>query len=187
MVEILEIVSAVLGAYIVVIALVMVVTKSNFQEAREIVARKLKNNSEYMLKYDQNYIREIEAACEEILGEKRYKNLCSLSKYSRAIDFCESKGYPSVHITVSPNDENEKTQIENILVQITSNYVCNYRNEDYEVISEWSENRVLRLPVLIIGYSRNPKETEAIRRKKKSEIERVIISTNVETYDEDLQ
>ena len=54
------------------------------------------------------------------------------------------------------------------------------------MISEWGQNERLQMPMLIIGYSRNQKEAEAIRRKKESEAEKIIISENTDIYDEDL-
>ena len=176
-----------LVVYGVTSAIVMTVCKCSFSDARTIIAGWFKGTREYEISRDMNYKRDVNTACEDVLGSERYKKLKDLDKYTSTLYFIESSGYPSVYITLNPSDDNEKIQLQNILEENTRFYLCNYEKEGMDLISEWGQNEILRLPMLIIGYSRNQKEAEAIRRKKESEAEKIIISENTDIYDEDLR
>ncbi len=144
---ILGIVVPIMFLYGMGIVVLKIVTKCSVQEAREIIADFIKsqfnenNTIEYELKNDENYIREVNTVCEDILGEKRYKDLCLLTKNSITVEFRESSGYPSVYITVNPIDENDRIRMQNILVDTTRLFIENYNITDLEVIAEWGENR----------------------------------------------
>lgn len=189
----LQILIPVLFIYVAAIGVLKMVVKCSVKEAREIIANFIKkhfignnNTMEYELRNDENYRRDVNTTCKDLLGEKRYNDLIMLTKYSSTIEFEESAGYPLVYITVNPIDENERIRIQNALLDTTKLYIENYGKNGLEVTAEWGENRKIRLPMLIIGYSRNETETAAIRRKEQSLAEKVIISANTEIYDEEL-
>lgn len=184
--EILKLAALILALYGMGILVVKIIYKCSVKEARQIIADMLTKKTEYELRNDENYRRDINTTCKDLLGEKRYNDLSVLTKYSSTIEFEESAGYPLVYITVNPIDENERIRIQNALLDTTKLYIENYGKNGLEVTAEWGENRKIRLPMLIIGYSRNETETAAIRRKEQSLAEKVIISANTEIYDEEL-
>lgn len=86
---------------------VMYICKCSLEEARDKIASFFQRDV-YRLDCDYNFRTEINKICLDILGEKRYQELCKLEEYSSTFVFVQSSGYPSFKITMNVNDENEK-------------------------------------------------------------------------------
>ena len=152
------------------------------------IASLLKENG-YELSADQNYCRECNQIIKDILGDKRYENLCTLNPYSYTLFFADAHaGNPSVCITVNPSDDSERRQLENILEAKTRVYLTNYRSAPaIETLVSWSENTNLGLPMLVIEYARNKKEADSIRQKRLDAAKTILTaSTDVIDEEEDL-
>ena len=77
--------------------------------------------------------------------------------------------------------------LESVILQTTKRYLFNY-SSNFEVISEWSKNEILGLPMLVISYSTNKEEADSIRRKKEKEIRNILVASTdiVDDTSEDL-
>ena len=158
-----------------------------FKEAIISIVSFLKQG-EYELSADQNYCRECNQIVRDILGDKRYKDLCILNPYSLTLYFNDThSGTPSVCITVKPSDDSERLQLSNILEAKTREYLTNYNRSDIETLISWSENTSLGLPMLIIEYARNKKEADSIRQKRLAAAKTILTAaTDVLDEEEDL-
>jgi hypothetical protein len=120
----------------------------------------------YELSNDNNYSREVYSSVEGIIGEARYNELCKLDEWSRALVFNDRhSGYPTVQITVNSSDKSEARRLQRILESITRRHILSYGDPaNAKVLSFWSKDRVLCLPMLIIAYSRNGEEKAMLDR-----------------------
>lgn len=168
------------------IGVTMYTTHCTLKEAIFSIASFLRQG-EYELSADQNYCRECNQIIKDILGDKRYENLCTLNPYSSTLFFADAHaGNPSVCITVKPSDDSERLQLSNILEAKTRVYLTNYRS-DIETLVSWSENTSLGLPMLVIEYARNKKEADSIRRKRLDAAKTILTaSTDILDEEEDL-
>lgn len=160
--------------YISMVGIIMLFTKCSVDDARKKISSFFQENS-YELSRDYNYIQSINTVANDILGKARYDELCSLDKHCSTLQFCDNHdGLPSVKITFNCNDENEKRRLEAILESITRKHLLNYRTSPYtNLLLEWSQNKVLQLPMLIIMYSRNETECKMLDVFKQSSIDKV--------------
>lgn len=152
--------------YFLILGVVMLFTQCSIAEAQEMIASWIQENVSgvpkinYELSRDYNYEREVNSIVEDIIGETRYEELCKLANHSSALKFIDSHaGYPTVQITVNCSDKIEARRLQTILESKTRLYVLNYEDPaNAKVLSSWSKNPILHLPMLIIMYSRNEKE-----------------------------
>lgn len=175
--------------FILILISILVFKKINnytWKEAILQIVSFLKENG-YELSADQNYCRECNQIIKDILGDKRYEDLCKLNPYISTLFFADAHaGNPSVCITVKPSDDSERLQLSNILEAKTRVYLTNYRS-DIETLVSWSENTSLGLPMLVIEYARNKKEADCIRQKKLDAAKTILTaSTDVIDEEEDL-
>lgn len=161
--------------YFLILGVVMLFTQCSVKEAQKKIALWWQENasglpkSNYELSRDFNYSQEVNSLVEDALGETRYHELCKLNRHCLTLDFCDNHdGLPSVQITLNCNDEDERHRLEAMLEEKTAQYLSNYGAPiDLGVLSYWSQNRVLRLPMLVIMYSRNEKEKEMLDAKER--------------------
>lgn len=178
--------------YIIIIALLSfllfkAINHYSCKEAICEIASLLKENG-YELSADQNYCRECNQIVRDILGDKKYEDLCKLNPYSSTLFFAdEHAGNPSVCITVNPANDSERLQLANILEAKTRVYLTNYKFSDQETYVSWSENTNLGLPMLVIEYARNKKEADSIKQKNLDAAKTILTaSTDVIDEEEDL-
>lgn len=179
--------SVVLVGYFGLVFLVKIVTMKPLKECREKIAAFI-NNDDYELSADINYMTEVNKIVCDILGETRYKQLCTLSEYSLCLLFQDKhSGAPYVAITVNPANDNEKLQLETILHEKTKLYLKNYKTEFMQTYVYWDNNLVLGYPQLIIMYARNQEELNFLQNKKELEACNILAaSTDVIDETEDL-
>lgn len=166
------------------IGVTMYTTHCTFKEAIISIASFLRQG-EYELSADQNYCRECNQIVKDILGEKKYEDLCTLNPHSLTLYFNDMhSGTPSVCITVKPSDDSERLQLSNILESKTREYLTNYRFPAIETLVSWSENTTLGLPMLVIEYARNKKEADSIRRRK-LEATKTLLASSTDVLDDE--
>lgn len=171
--EIAQLVGLCVIAYFLLVGIVMLFTKSSVEDARKNVSSFFQRS--YELSRDENYIKAVNDIVKDILGEVRYVELCTLNKYSNTLQFCDTHdGLPSVKITLSCNDENERKRLETILEGITKQYLLNYKGLiNAKVLLEWSQNEIVHLPMMIILYSRNENEYRMLEHYEQSNISKI--------------
>lgn len=166
----------IVGISIIAILVLRFALKISWKEIWRMMVEPFRSKKDYELETDISYITEINDICRDILGLQKYGDLCKLNNYEPLFYFWYSSGYPLVYITVNQTEENEKTQLENIILQTTKSYLTNY-GRNYEATIEWGKNQYLGLPMMILGYARNEQENKAILRKKKEVLNRIINSS----------
>lgn len=167
--------------YFLILGVVMLFTQCSVAEAQKMIVSWLQENmsglpkKDYELSRDCNYDREVNSAVEGILGETRYNELCKLATHSSALEFIDNHaGYPTVQITVNCSDRIEARRLQTILESKTRLYVLNYGDPaNAKVLSIWSKNPILHLPMLIIMYSRNEKEKGMLDAIAQSHIKKI--------------
>ena len=169
-------------AYVLLVVIVNAIKKCSFEEAREAVASWWQENasgvpqSQYELSKDRNYEFAVNSTVENVMGETRYNELCKLARHSSALVFNDTHaGFPTVQITVNSNSRSEERRLQNILEKLTRDYVQNYRDSaNVKVLSRWSKNPTLLLPMLVIMYSRNKHEKGMLDRIEQSDINKIV-------------
>ncbi len=169
-------------AYVLLVVIVKAIKKCSFEEAREAVASWWQENasgvpqSQYELSKDRNYEFAVNSTVENVMGETRYNELCKLARHSSALVFNDTHaGFPTVQITVNSNSRSEERRLQNILEKLTRDYVQNYRDSaNVKVLSRWSKNPTLLLPMLVIMYSRNKHEKGMLDRIEQSDINKIV-------------
>ena len=166
---------------------IMYLKKCSFMEAVTFIASSFLKN-EYELSSDFNYYNDCCKILKDILGDKRFDDLCELDQYSPIIFFNDTHaGNPSVCITVNPSYDSERIRLSNILEDKTRIQLTNYYETNQETFVSWSENKKLSLPMLVIEYARNKKEADAIRQKKLYAAKTILTaSTDIIDEEEDL-
>lgn len=167
--EISQLVGLFVIIYCVIVGMVMLITKCSVEDARKKISSFFREN-DYELSRDGNYKQSVNDIVKDILGKSRYEELCNLDKYSMTLQFLDNHdGLPCVQITLNSNDENEKKRLEAILESTTRKYLLNYKVSFTKLLSEWSYNEILRLPMLRIMYSRNEKEFQMLENSENSQ------------------
>lgn len=160
--EISQLVGLFVIIYCVIVGLIILITKCSIEDARKKISSFFREN-DYELSRDGNYKRSVNDIVKDILGKSRYEELCDFDKHSTTLQFQDNHdGLPCVQITLNSNDENEKKRLEAILESTTRQYLLNYKVSHTKLLSEWSYNEILRLPMLVIMYSRNEKECQML-------------------------
>lgn len=167
--------------YLLAVRILMLCNKCSEKEAKEMIADWWQENTsgqpknDYELSRDCNYDYDINSTVKDILGEARYDELCKLARHSSALVFNDTHaGFPTVKITANCNDKNEEKRLQRILESKTRQYILSYGDPaNAKVLSIWSENQTLQLPMLIIMYSRNKKEKEMLDRIEQSDINKI--------------
>ncbi|MDE6993565.1 MAG: hypothetical protein K2P41_03935 [Lachnospiraceae bacterium] len=129
----------------------------------------------YELSGDWNYRSAVNSEVEKILGASRYDELCKLDEYSNTLQFIDNhSGYPTVQVTVNCNDKIEGNRLRRILENTTRQYILNYGDSaNAKVLSYWSKNLTLHLPMIVIMYSRDAKEKQMLDRVHQSYIHKI--------------
>ena len=86
--ELLYLIFLVLVGYSGLVFLVKIVTMKPLKECREKIASFI-NNGDYQLSADINYMTEVNKIVCDILGETRYKQLCTLNEYSSCLFYVQ--------------------------------------------------------------------------------------------------
>lgn len=167
--------------YFLAVRILMLYSQCTEEEAKKMITSWWRENASgqpqdaYELSSDNNYRRDVNSAVEGIIGEARYNDLCELDKWSSTLAFDDRhSGYSTVNITANSSDKNEEKRLQRILESITSRYILNYGDPaNAKVLSIWSKNPTLQLPMLIIMYSRNEKEKEMLDRIEQSNINKI--------------
>ena len=141
----------------------------------------------YKLEQDPNYLKSLNQAILDIIGEEQYKKMCTLNTYFNLISFSlPASGNPAVLITINYLNQSEKVQLEMILKNITSNFLSNYKLPDLAVNSYWDTNTTIGYPMLVIMYSRNRTESNMLQLQLKDKAKKIISSSEVIDDSEDL-
>lgn len=167
--------------YFLAVRIVMLYSQCTEEEAKKKLASWWRENvsgqpqDTYELSSDNNYRRDVNSAVEGIVGEARYNDLCELDKWSSTLAFDDRhSGYSTVNVTVNSSDKNEEKRLQGILESVTRRYVLNYGDPaNAKVLSVWSRNKFLRLPMLIIMYSRNEKEKKMLDRIEQAHLNKL--------------
>lgn len=189
--EILNLIFQLLGfgvfVYGIIIFIIIAIKNCNYNDAKKILVGFLKSSHDYELSADRNYYFSLCHTIKEIIGDSRYEELVKLDSFIPLIQFFDTHaGVPSVEITLNFSDENEKLQIETILVSLTKQYLVNYGEPSgQEVAISWKKNLQVGFPTLVIFYARNALELKSIKKMKQEEVKNIITS-NTDIVDEEL-
>lgn len=166
---------------VLVVKILMLCNNCTEEDAKKMFASWWRENAsgqpqnDYELSGDCNYRDAVNSTVEDMLDEARYDILCRLDKHSSTLEFVDHHaGFPTVHITVNPRDKTEAKRLQTRLESITAQCAMNYGDPaSVKVLSRWSKNRALRLPKLVIAYSRNGKEKAMLDRIEQARLNKL--------------
>lgn len=168
--------------YFLSVFFVKLAKNCSWREAREIIAALLASllkENEYDLSTDSNYLHDLNKIIMDVVGTQRYQQLCDLDILAPTISFNNKhSGTPSVCISVKPNDDSEKLQLEYLIRSTTEIYLENYNLGKTVTKLSWEDNKVLGIPMIVIYYPTNDIQYEALIKSKHYEVKNTLSSMN---------
>lgn len=156
-----------LGVFAGAVHLVKVYTGCSTDEATAKIQNLINGKVVVPLANDPGFYSEIYQALQNIIGDKRYKELAKLDAALRAAEHmavivCGTMlGRSCVRITVLPKDDIEKQIIEAVLTGITKKHLA-VRGLEPEVTADWKNRMDINVPYLEIRYPDNAQDCKAI-------------------------
>lgn len=131
------------------------------EEAHQKIVTFFSKKSPYHIATDIWLINQIWIRIKGIIGDARYSDLVQLSKTATVFENDNMRGIPYIAFTVMYDNENEKIRIEESVRTELEKCLREHIFPD-KVITEWSENTSLQLPVLILRYAETVSECKII-------------------------
>lgn len=154
-----------IGGYYLVIHIIKMWTGCDTNEATRKLQNFVNGKAHYNLSNDSTFVNDIWCNVQNIIGEKRFKQLVDISNTmidTPLLYFNDNAKIPTINISLYITDDNEKQILENILVNVVKNYLRMYSYSTY-VFVEWLVRYDLNMPYLQISYARTTEEKEALR------------------------
>lgn len=173
-----------IALYYLIIHLIKRWTGCDNTEAEQKLHNFVNGKTPYSFKNDVAFQNDVEYNIQNIIGDKRFNQLCRLSQIVPLLAFNYNSGLPYIAITVNYADDNEKRIIERVLVKLVQRYLqihsCNTR-----VLTDWRTNKELSMPCLEIRYATNKEENRIMDNVLRSEQSNIILQNSAITDDED--
>lgn len=172
--------------YYGVCRIIMLWCGCTLHEARIKIHSFLTDEYEYDISEDNYFINDAWQSIKNIIGNKRFAQLISLSQaalYTPLLYGGRNCGVRYVAISLYINDDNEKQILQTVLHKISVNYL-KANGCTGEVLMEWKYREDLRMPVLQISYAATDKEMQMLVMAKQT-ICNNIVTKNTDVIDTD--
>ena len=152
-----------IGAFFLARCIVMLWTGADSEEATSIIHRLCNQGDEYHLANDNFFWDEIWSIIHDIIGEKNFYELVTISRITKVYDSGYVGGVSHIKIVAPYNSDHEKNILENLLAQKVEDYL-QIHNFAPTTLVEWKEHLYLKLPCIIIYYAETDKQLANLKK-----------------------
>lgn len=175
-----------IALYYLIIHIIKRWTGCDNTEAEQKIHNFVNGRKPYSFDKDDGFINEVWWNIRNIIGDKRFEQLCRLSQTAigtHLLIFGHSSGLPYIAITVPYANNSEKQIIESISSTLVKRYLQIY-GYNTRVITDWKTRYDLNMPYLEIRYATS-KEENRIMDIVLQNVQRNIISQNSAITDDE--
>lgn len=147
--------------YFIAVRAIMFLYGCSQEEAHQKIVSFFSDKPPYHITTDSWLINRIWMRIKGLIGDKRFSDLEQISMTAFLFHSGYMSGLPYIAFTVMYDNENEKIRIEKS-VRAELEQCLKIHNFPDKVLTEWSENTLLQLPMLILRYAETESERKII-------------------------
>ena len=145
--------------YLIILRVIMLLCGCSLEKAHQKIVSFFSDKPPYHIATDSWLINRVWTRIKGIIGNTRFSDLEQLSMTALLFHSGYMSGLPYIAFTLMCDNENEKLRLEKS-VRAELEQCLRVHSLPAKALTEWSENTVLQLPMLILRYA----ETESERK-----------------------